>query len=442
MAALLIAVLIAGGLYYRSHRTKPLTSHDTLFSPTLLMPQAMPSLTTRRKTALSVSMGQSPFYNILSDSDVAQTLQQMARPTNTKLTPDVAREVCLRAGSAAYIVGSIVSLGNEYVLALKAVNCQTGDVLGQEQVTAASKEKVLDALGQAVSKLRGRLGESLATVQRFDVPLYQATTSSLEALKAYSQGRAADNEKGEAAALRFHLRAMEPDPNFASSYLEAAWIYLSLLQPARASEYFTKAFQLREHASERERLAITANYYANVTGELDEAAQAGQDWIDSYPRDCDAYNSLGLVLGSSGIVEKASGYSQSGGVGPGSWVLIFRSRHLRSRHAATRRGRQSDSASTAAKPGGEPVPQRALCDGLSQRGRSGHEAAAVLVRERFAVCQAGAVSASDTEAYAGKLANARALTNRALGSALRTDSKESGAILLAVAAVRGAACRQ
>ena len=134
---------------------------------------------------------------------MAQTLQLMARPTGTKLTPDVAREVCLRAGSAAYIVGSIASLGSEYVLGLKAVNCQTGDVLGQEQVTAAAKEKVLDALGQAASKLRGSLGESLATVQKFDVPLDQATTSSLEALKAYSLGRAADNQKGEAAALRF-----------------------------------------------------------------------------------------------------------------------------------------------------------------------------------------------------------------------------------------------
>ena len=140
------------------------------------------------KTALNVSLRQSPFLNVLSDSEVAKTLQLMTRPASTKLTPEVARELCQRAGSKAYIAGSIGSLGSEYVLGLKAVNCQSGDTLAQEQVTAASKEKVLDALGEAASKLRGELGESLATVQKFDVPLEQATTSSLEALKAYSLG--------------------------------------------------------------------------------------------------------------------------------------------------------------------------------------------------------------------------------------------------------------
>ena len=140
------------------------------------------------KTALNVSLRQSPFLNVLSDSEVAKTLQLMTRPADTKLTPEVARELCQRAGSKAYIAGSIGSLGSEYVLGLKAVNCQSGDTLAEEQVTAASKEKVLDALGEAASKLRGELGESLATVQKFDVPLEQATTSSLEALKAYSLG--------------------------------------------------------------------------------------------------------------------------------------------------------------------------------------------------------------------------------------------------------------
>ena len=141
------------------------------------------------KTALNVSLRQSPFLNVLSDSEVAKTLQLMTRPASTKLTPEVARELCQRAGSKAYIAGSIGSLGSEYVLGLKAVNCQSGDTLAEEQVTAASKEKVLDALGEAASKLRGELGESLATVQKFDVPLEQATTSSLEALKAYSLGK-------------------------------------------------------------------------------------------------------------------------------------------------------------------------------------------------------------------------------------------------------------
>ena len=152
------------------------------------------------------------------------------------------------------------------MLGLKAVNCRSGDTLAEEQVTAASKEKVLDTLGQAASKLRGELGESLATVQKLNVPLEQATTSSLEALQAYSLGRKAGNEKGFAAALPYHQRAIQLDPNFAMGYAVLGSDYSSLAELGRASEYYTKAFQLREHASEREKLSIAASYYENVTG--------------------------------------------------------------------------------------------------------------------------------------------------------------------------------
>ena len=218
-----------------------------------------------------------------------KNLKLMARPASTKLTPEVGREVCQRAGSKAYLVGAIGSLGSEYVLGLKAVNCQSGDTLAEEQVTAASKDKVLDALGKAASKLRGELGESLATVQRFDVPPEQATTSSLEALKAYSLGIKAANEKGVAAALPYDQRAIELDPNFAMGYRAAGSDYLSLGELGRASEYFTKAFQLREHASEREKLTFAASYYAYVTGEMDKAAQTYQEEIENYPREARAY---------------------------------------------------------------------------------------------------------------------------------------------------------
>ena len=208
-----------GGLYYRSHQqSKRLTEKDTIVLADFANSTGDAVFDDTLKTALNVSLRQSPFLNVLSDSEVAKTLQQMTRPASTKLTPEVARELCQRAGSKAYLAGSIGSLGSEYVLGLKAVNCQSGDTLAQEQVTAASKEKVLDALGEAASKLRGELGESLATVQKFDVPLEQATTSSLEALKAYSLGRKASNEKGSAAALPYHQRAIELDPNFAMGY--------------------------------------------------------------------------------------------------------------------------------------------------------------------------------------------------------------------------------
>ncbi len=244
-----------------SAQRQRLTEKDTIVLADFANSTGDPIFDDTLKTALSVSLRQSPFLNVLPDSEVAKTLQLMTRPAGTKLTPEVARELCLRAGSKAYIAGAIGSLGSEYVLGLKAVNCQSGDTLAQEQVTAASKEKVLDALGEAASKLRGELGESLATVQKFDVPLAQATTSSLEALKAYSLGERPPTRK---APPRPCLTISGPSsliPNFAMGYGAVGDDYCGLGEIGRASEYFTKAFQLREHASEREKLEITANYY-------------------------------------------------------------------------------------------------------------------------------------------------------------------------------------
>ena len=259
--AVVAVVLGVGAWLYFARKAQALTEKDTIVLSDFTNTTGDAIFDDTLKTALNVSLRQSPFLNVLSDSEVAKTLQQMTRPADTKLTPEVARELCQRAGSKAYLAGTIGSLGSQYVLGLKAVNCRSGDTLAEEQVTAASKEKVLDTLGQAATKLRGELGESLATVQKLDVPLEQATTSSLEALKAYSLGRKADNEKGPAAALPYHQRAIQLDPNFAMGYWAVGDDYDSLGELGRASEYFTKAFQLREHASEREKLAIAADYY-------------------------------------------------------------------------------------------------------------------------------------------------------------------------------------
>jgi len=193
---LTVALLVAGELYYRSHQqSKRLSEKDTVVLADFTNTTGDPVFDDTLETGLRVSLRQSPFLNMLSDSEVAKTLQLMTRPPGTKLTSDVAGELCQRASSKAYIAGAIGSLGTEYVLGLKAVNCQSGDMLAQEQVTASSKEKVLDALGTAASKLRAELGESLATVQKFDVPLQQATTPSLEALKSLSLGRRVGNEE-------------------------------------------------------------------------------------------------------------------------------------------------------------------------------------------------------------------------------------------------------
>jgi tetratricopeptide (TPR) repeat protein len=385
-------------------------------------------------------LNQSPFLNVLSENKVAATLKLMSRPAGTKLTPEVARELCQRAGSKAYLAGSIASLGSQYVLGLKAVNCQSGDPLAEQQVTAASKEKVLDALGEAASKLRTELGESLATVQKLDVPLSEATTSSLEALKAYSLGGKAANEKGPAAALPYYQRAIELDPNFAVGYLAVGDRYFSFGELGRASDYYTKAFQLREHASEREKLAIAADYYQNVTGELDKAAQTFQEEIGSYPRDYQAPLDLGIVHAAQGQYENATdSYRQSLRLAPdnvGPYENLANSLLSLQRFDETRRIIHEAQA--------RKLDNFILHNALYALAFLGSDSAAVAEQQQWFAGKPdyenfGLAMASDTEAYGGHLGKARELTNRAVDSAIRADSKESGAIWQENAAIEQAA---
>jgi eukaryotic-like serine/threonine-protein kinase len=363
----------------------------------------------------------------------------MTRPRDSKLTTDVARELCQRAGSKAYISGAIASLGSQYVLGLEAVNCQSGDVLAEEQVTAASKEEVLDVLGEAASKLRGELGESLATLQKFDVPLVQATTSSLEALEAYSLGEKAFREKGTDAALPYHLRAVELDPNFAMGYLEVGNHYSSLGEIGRANEYFTKAFRLREHSSEWEKLVITGDYYENVSGELDKAAQTFQEEIENYPRHAGRYIDLGNVYAMQGQYEKASEVTRQG-LRLASDTL---SPYVDLCNYLLALQRFDEARQTI-----QQVQARKL-DGFLLH--SAHYGLAFLGAESSAMAEEqqwfrgkpeesfGPSLASDTEAYGGHVAKARALTKQAVDSALRTDDKETGALWLENGALRDAA---
>jgi eukaryotic-like serine/threonine-protein kinase len=432
---LAVALLASAGLYYRSHRSKPLTEQDTIVLTDFANSTGDPIFDDTLKTALSVSLRQSPLLNVLSNGQVAKTLKQMTRPSDTKLTPEVAREVCRRAGSKIYIAGAIGSLGSEYVLELKAVNCQSGDTLAEQQVTAASKEQVLDALGGAASKMRGELGESLVTVQRFDTPLPQATTSSLEALKAYSLGTNAYQEKGTDAALPYHLRAIELDPNFAMGYAVVGIDYANLAQLGRAKEYYAKAFELREHASEVERLMITANYYSDVTGELDKAAQTYQEQIKSYPR-AEAYRNLATVYSQQGEYEKAAEMTRQAirlapdrvyqyeGLANYSLALQHFDEAREVIHEAQARKLDDAIAHNAlyalAFLGADPA-------GMAEQ----QQWFAGKPEENF-----GLALASDTEAYAGHLGKARELTKRAVDSAIQADSKEAGAIWQANAALQ------
>jgi tetratricopeptide (TPR) repeat protein len=438
-AALLIAALVGGGLYYRSRHSKPLTDKDTIVVADLDNKTGDDVFDDTLKTALTVALNQSPFLNVLPDNKVAATLKLMTRPVNTKLTPGVARDLCLRAGSKAYIVGSIANLGNEYVLGLKVVNCQSGETLAQEQVTANGKEKVLNALGDAAAKLRSELGESLVTVQKFDVPLSEATTASLEALQAFSRGKKALTQKGPEAALPYFYRSIQLDPNFASGYVALSAAYSVLGEPERQSDA-KKAFELREHASEREKLSIAISYYAGVTGELDKYLQVCQQMLGEYGESPYPYRCLALVTMQVGQYENALQSSRHAkDLAPDDannyWVLganLIALQHL------------DEARDTIHEAYARNLDNHLLHDGLYELAFLKGDASALEEQRQWFVARPvlehmGYSLASDSEAYVGHLAKARELTTRSVDSAIRTDSKEAGALWWESAALREAA---
>jgi eukaryotic-like serine/threonine-protein kinase len=433
LGAVLVASLIGGALYYRSHRrSRLLTEKDTIVLADFANSTSDAIFDDTLKTALSVSLRQSPFLNVLSDGDVAKTLREMTRPSTTKLTPDVAAEVCQRAGSQAYVVGSVASLGTEYVIGLKAVNCQNGNTLAEEQTTAPSKEKVLDALGAATSRLRGELGESLATVQKFDIPLESATTSSLEALKAFSLGEKARNEKGAAAALPYEQRAIELDPNFALCYRILGGNYNALGQLGRASEYYTRAFQLRDHASEREKLSIDAAYYRNVTGELQKAARTYQEQLDKFPRSDTAFNNLGLVSAQQGQYAKAAEMTRQALRLQPSTSIYYE--NLTTYTMALQQFDETRQIARQAQ--AQKFDPADIHISLYQMAFVENDSAAMAEEQKWFAGksddESSALSvASDIEVYGGRVGRGRELNQQAVNSAVRADDKESAAIDLA-----------
>jgi len=439
-ATILVIGLAVGGWLFFSRKAHALTEKDTIVLADFVNSTGDAIWDDTLKSALNVSVRQSPFLNVLPESEVAKTLEQMTRPASTKLTPEIARELCQRAYSKAYIVGSIDSVGSEYVLGLKAVNCQSGDTLAEDQVTAASEEKVLDALGKETSKLRSELGESLVMVQKFDVPLEQATTSSLEALQKYSLGLKAENEKGNAAALLYYSRAIQLDPNFAAAYYKLGDDYYSLGEVGRASEYYTKAFQLREHVSEREKLAITTAYYSHVTGELDKAAQTIQESIESYPRSASAYGNLGLVLAAQGQYEKAAERTrQAVRIAPDTIVWY---ENLASYTLALQKFEETRQFISGAKV--RILDDYIIHNTLYGLAFVGADSSTMAEQQQWFEGKPdyenfGLALASDTEAYAGHVGKARDLTKRAVVSAIRADSRENAAVYEANAALQQAA---
>jgi len=285
MAAVGVLVVAASLFRFLAKRLPILTEKDTVVLAEFANSTGDPVFDGTLRQGLSVQLGQSPFLGLISDQRIQQTLQFMGKAPNERLTADTAREICERTGSAAVLDGSIASLGSQYVLGLRAVNCHSGEVLDQEQVQAARKEDVLNALSQIATNFRTRVGESLATVKQHNVPLQEATTSSLEALKEYSLGWQVHHSQGPAAAIPFFKRAVEIDPNFAAAHAMLALLYGHTGESGLATQTMRRAYELRNRASDEERFFIDAYYDGRATGNEERAEQTCEEWERTYPRD-------------------------------------------------------------------------------------------------------------------------------------------------------------
>jgi DNA-binding winged helix-turn-helix (wHTH) protein/tetratricopeptide (TPR) repeat protein len=287
------------------HRSRALTETDTVVLADFVNSTGDPVFDGTLRQGMAVQLEQSPFWSVISEQRMQQTLRLMGRPADARINLETAREICARTGSAAVIEGSIASLGTQYVLGLRAENCRNGDVLAEEQAQAARKEDILGALDKTATRLRSKLGESLNSVEKYATPVEEATTPSLDALNAYSLGRKVFFEKGNAPALPYLQRAVELDPNFAIAYRAMGAMYINLNQPGRMAENVRKAYELREKVSKRERFYIESSYYWMGTGDLEKAIPADELWRQSYPRDYALYVHLGAIYVRLGNLEKA-----------------------------------------------------------------------------------------------------------------------------------------
>jgi len=442
-AVVLIAALFGVGFYLRTRsatsvtKAAPITEKDTVVLADFDNKTGDTVFDDALKQALAVQLGQSPFLNILSERRVEETLRLMGRPSTERITRDVARELCIRTGSKAIVLGSISNLGGQYVIGLNAVGCSNGDTLATEQEEAATKPDVLKVLGKAASGLREKLGESLTTIQKFDVPV-EATTPSLEALKAYSMAISTSRTKGDAEAIPFLKRAIELDPNFAMAYTALGVAYSNLGQASLAAANAKKAYDMRDRVSDREKYRISAFYFDKVTGEMEKATEAYELWAKTYPHDLAPHSNLGYIYSTFGQYEKAAAETEESlRIEPtltayGNLAGIYMNLN-----------RLDDAQSVLQQA------QAKKLDGLVLRsdwyaieflrgdtagmnrevawsaGRPGEEDAMLSIQ-------------SDTEAYYGRLTRARDFSRRAVDAAVRADSKETAAIWQANAALREA----
>jgi tetratricopeptide (TPR) repeat protein len=436
-AVLLLVVLIAVWLFFHWRGAGALTDKDTIVLSDFDNRTGDPVFDDTLKQGLSVQLGQSPFLALVSERRVNETLKLMGRSAGERLTPEVATEVCQRTGSKAMLTGSIAELGSQYVIGLKAVNCNTGDVLAEAQEQAASKEAVLKALDAAAVSMRSKLGESLSSVEKYATPLEEATTPSLEALKVYSVGLKTWYANGDTAALPFFKRAVELDPNFAMAYAWMGALYHDLNEIAGAAENGREAYGLREKVSERERFFIDSIYYDFVTEDLEKGAQTCELWQQTYPRDDMPYLQMGFASATLGNYEKAlEEWRVAQRLDPDNGLIYY----LFSLAYMSRN--QLDEAEAVFKQAEErKLDNEQLLQSRYWLAFLKGDTAQMAKLVSGAMGKPGAedllmAAQADTYGWYGKLKNAHELTGRAMDSAQRNDAKETAAGYQAEAALR------
>ena len=433
---ILAVVGLAAVAYHYYHQPPKLTDKDTIVLADFNNRTGDPLFDDTLRQALAIELEQSPLLNVLSDQKMNATLKLMNHKPGERITPEVAREVCQRTNSKALLQGSIASLGSVYLVGLKAINCQTGDSLGSAEVEAEGREKVVKALSKVCDTLRAKLGESLASVGKHAKPLDEATTSSLEALQAYTQGTRTAHEQGDQDALPYLQRAVQLDPKFARAYSALGASYMALEQPGLATPNYTKAFELRDRVSERERLYIEGMYYLNVTGELEKAAQIFREYVQAFPNDSDAHGWLGFTYYALGQWDKsAAECRESLRVNQDNGYIASM---LMADELALNR---LENAKEVYQQGVARKLQNSFPDSImyyvsfSERDAPGMQRYFNAAMGKPGVEDILLTMQSDTESYYGRLGKARDSSRRAVEAARKNGAKESAAFWQAYAAL-------
>ena len=434
----LAAVAAAAILVPLLMRKPKLTEKDTIVLADFVNTTGDPVFDGTLRQGLEVQLEQSPFLMLLSEERIQQTLKLMEQSPNARLAPDIAREVCQRTSSAAVLNGSIAQIGSEYTLILKAANCANGEFIASAEAQAADKNHVLDALGKAASEMRGKLGESLSTIQKFDTPVAQASTSSLEALQAYSLAIQMTGANDFAAAIPLLQRAIKLDPNFAMAYAELGTSYGDIGEPTLAAEYEQKAYDLRDRVSEREKFYIDSHYYNYVTGDLEKARQVFEVWAQNYPRDEVPSTNLGVIYANLGDYEKGLEKAQD------SFRLNPSGLNYSNLAGSFMTVNRLDEAVVISRE----AEAKKLDSGYMHAGLYGlsflrNDSAGMAQQVAWAAGKPGIedfllAMEADTAAYSGQLRHAREFSQRAEVSAQRADEKETAATYEAQAALREA----